>query len=1314
MNGTTFLSLESARTENNISSLVDVCLSYLPPHIAENILAHPNSDPRQLPQRFEAVALFADVSGFTAIGERLGKTGKAGKAGSEELTVMLNSYFEPMINLVSSYGGSIGKFGGDAITVIFPVSANPADTIISALECALQMQARMGAYAQLETSVGTFNLAMKAGLAYGTLLNLTVGDPATRLEYVIAGSVLDKCAEAEHHAANGETVVDRQLLQIWATSTGKPIAELVEIAEIGEKGEDFNFCKITRLYQATSVVATPLTLPILPIPPSLPDLLPVLSAYLHPALLDRLEQRQSGFLNEHRKVSVLFVGFDNLDYDNDPSAAQKLQTAMAQVISIVQNYDGYLNKIDMGDKGSKYIILFGTPVSHEDNEERALNCALELMQVSGNTLRIGLNSGYVYCGLVGSATRQEYTVMGDAVNLAARLMQAARRGQILVSKYVHRSIEISRFRWEELEPIRVKGKTHPVTVFGLLGKAQSRNMLLAEHHITYSLPMVGRATELELMRQKLASALSGHGQIIGLCAEAGMGKSRLLSEFIHHALQTGITGYSGECYSYGTNVPYHAWYSVWQAFFGVDPDQPTDQQLAQLETSLAEIVTALVPRAPLLGNVLHLSFPDNPLTRPMEPKLRKASLEALLVECVRHRARRNPLLLILEDCHWLDPLSTDLLEAIARNIGDLPVLIVLLYRPPEPDQPSDIERLAQFSYFSEIRLHEFSFDETRELVFLKLAQLWGTANVEIPPELLTRISDRAQGNPFYIDELINLIRDRELNPVDVSTLSDFDLPDSLNSLILSRIDRLHETEKLTLKVASVIGRLFRAGWIWGSSPDVGSPTEIRANLSELSRLELTPLEKSEPELEYFFKHVITREVTYESLALATRVRLHEQVGLYIERTYASQLDRYLDILAFHFGQTHNLAKQREYFARAGRAAQDAYANAAAISYYRRLLPLLEPAAQGEIMLRLGQILELISEWEAAGELYRQTLEVADQSSQPLIVAEAQLATGKLYTRQKRWADAVPWLEQARATFETVQFGAGLCQTLTELGEASRLQGDFAAAEDFYRQSLDLAHNLQPESLRLEIEAGVFRALGILAARRGQTGEAANYFEQGLQIMQKLGNKPGIASLLNNLAITATMQNEFKTARPYFEQSLLLYNELGDRWGAGQSLNNLGMLAQYEGNNMGAFLYLGQSLENQRQLGDSWGIANTLCSLGDVAISLGDLPVARRYLTESLELQSKLGEKVSLAYLLEYFAGLNAAEGDASTALRLAGCAATLRENIGAKLSPSETSALSERLAPAFGGLPDAQQVALLEAGRKLSLEEAVKLALGGK
>jgi tetratricopeptide (TPR) repeat protein len=726
------------------------------------------------------------------------------------------------------------------------------------------------------------------------------------------------------------------------------------------------------------------------------------------------------------------------------------------------------------------------------------------------------------------------------------------------------------------------------------------------------------------------------------------------------------------------------WEPIWRGFFEISSERDLDDQIKALEKQLGEIDPNFVQRLPLIGAVFqHLPIPDSDLTQTFDAKLRKTSLESLLVDCLRARARQTPLLLVLEDMHWLDPLSSDLLEVIGRAIFDLPVLLVLVYRPLELERQQTL-RVNQLPHFSEIRLTDFTDQEAEQLIELKLAQFFGS-QIKAPEALMQRLRGKSQEghdpfrknkddddlhhNPFYIEELLNYIRDQNIDPHNREALDRLELPDSLHSLILSRIDQLTESQKTVLKVASVIGRLFRAAWLWGMYPDLGDPSRVKVDLEIISRYDLTPMDSPDPELTYLFKHIMTQEVAYESLPYATRAMLHGGLGDYIEGTYSSRLDQYLDLLAFHYDRSHNLAKKREYLLKAGEAAQEEDANIAAKDYYYRALPLLADSEKVSILLKLGQVLDRISEWTEALELYEQALTIVDrlddqEEARPWVYT----AMGEVLRKQGEYDRASLCFDQAKAGFKALDNQVGIGQVLHESGTLAAYQGDLDAAR---------AH-----------------------------------FEESLAIRQQLGDKPKIASLLSNLGLVAQYQGDHDRAYDLYQQSLVIRWEVGAKWAIAISLNNLGYLLIDRGDYSKAQAQLEEALQLQREIGDRWAIANALNNLGNAVRAQGRYSRARTLYEEALTINRDLGDKTAIAYLLEDIGGLAALEGEAVRALHLTGAAQSVREEIGSPLPPAEQVKLDRMLESARQALGPEQIEAVMAEGQAWSLETAIDYALG--
>ena len=758
--------------------------------------------------------------------------------------------------------------------------------------------------------------------------------------------------------------------------------------------------------------------------------------------------------------------------------------------------------------------------------------------------------------------------------------------------------------------------------------------------------------------------------MVSLVAAAGLGKSRLVAEILHRGREVGFFGVGGECEAYGVNTSYLVWQPIWRALLGIDPDWEPDVQIRRLESRIDAIDPALVRRVPLLGAVLNLAIPDNPLTQGFDAKLRKTSLESLLTDCLVGLARAQPLLIVLEDCHWLDPLSLDLLELLAQAIANLPVLIVLAYRPLELARLREA-RISTLEYHVEIPLGELQPAELAELARARLGQLpdaqtRGAPKGHPPQALIDRVTAQAEGNPFYLEELVNFIRYNGIDPYDPFALNQLELPTSLQSLVLSRLDQLAESEKTALKVASVIGRVFRDAWLWGVYPDLGAPARVVDDLARLSEREFTVAVPGEGEPAHSFKHIITHNVVYESLLHTVRADLHAQVGVYIEQTYPDRPAQFVDLLAFHFDHSELTDKRRAYLRRAGEAAQAAYANEAAIDYYRRVLPLLDERERVEVLLKLGGVLRVVGQWEQAASRYDEALTLATAAGNRSAAAWCRVAAGELLRMQGQYADAWTQFTQARAVFEALDDRPGVAQVLHVGGTLAAQQGDYATAAERYNTSLHLR--------------------------------------------QQLHDRDGEARLFSNLAIIAEYQGDLAAALHLNRRSLAIRRDLGDRATIANSVNNLGNVLLAQGDLAPARANLEEAVALQREIGDRWGLANALNNLGNAARAQADYAEARRLYTESLTINRALGDRWALAYLLEDLGCLAALEGDAERSLVLVSAAATLRTVIGAPLPPADQDKLDRMVAPARAALGDAAAV-VTRRGESLALNEALDFAL---
>jgi tetratricopeptide (TPR) repeat protein len=494
--------------------------------------------------------------------------------------------------------------------------------------------------------------------------------------------------------------------------------------------------------------------------------------------------------------------------------------------------------------------------------------------------------------------------------------------------------------------------------------------------------------------------------------------------------------------------------------------------------------------------------------------------------------------LVLEDAHWLDDLSYDLLEAVGRDIADVPVLVLLVYRPNE-----QFERISKLSYFNLIALQDFDAESARKLIDLKLEQWFGDT-AQVNQELIEQISQKAQGNPFYIEELVNYLRDKQ---IDLQSGENLNFPDTLHSLILSRVDQLMEDEKTTLKVASILGREFAFRSLLETYAPLGTPEQVRGYLDKLSKLDITPLDVPEPELIYIFKHAITQEVTYESLPYSLREFLHDQAGLYFERDMP---DKY-DLLAYHFGRSSNRDKQRVYFRFAAINAARAYNSRVAIEYYQRLLDLITAEEKVDIMLKLGEIWRLIGKRTEAETILDTALSLAKNLNLPTLIAQCQNDLGRFLWFKGQYDEALQLLVPSLQTYQVLNNKAGIAEAQSNLAKVYWRQGNYNSGFQNFQSALEMFRQLND----LRNVGKTLWNMGLIYQEQGNNEQAQIYFDEQMQIAESIDDKQALSEAYGSLGMYQTQRN-LVLATEYFLKKYYISEEIGDSIGISYAIGNL--------------------------------------------------------------------------------------------------------------------------------------------------------------
>ncbi|GAB4447940.1 MAG: adenylate/guanylate cyclase domain-containing protein [Anaerolineae bacterium] len=1222
---------------------------YVPPAVARLSFKDPHWQPGGTWRTFYAATVFADISGFTPLAEKLAANGGR---GAEELTALLNRVFDALITAAEDHGGRVVKFGGDALSIIWPgPEESMPEAVARAITAAFAMQAAMTAFATVSTSQGQFGLQMKIGLSVGRVLEVHAGGVFGRWEYVLAGRPMTQMSHAENLAQAGQIVADAAA---WQMLQHRPHPAPAATGHQIEPG----YYRVT--HPGNSIAPAPL------LPPDWSQLPPAdaarvvatLRSYIPGAIANLLESGRKEMLAELKPMTICFVGFEGLDYTNDPEAGPRLSNFMRDTQEIIYLYEGSVNKLAVGDKGSVLLVLFGAPpFFHEDDEVRAVACALGLVKVAarhGLTARVGLAAGSVFAGPLGAPQRREYTVIGDTVNLAARLMQQAAPNQVWVDQTVYQ--QASRFfEYNELGPLQMKGKTAPRQVYHALHEKEPDQQDAGARYLLTEL--TGRAKELAVIDQLADRVWDGHGQVLLLSGEAGVGKSRLAGEIVRRWLERGGVPHTGDCVSYGRQTPYLPWRGIISSIAGLSTRLSLEQRLNRLRSTLGRLPlptlsSGVAPddywlqRLPLLADILGLACEDTDLTRNLTENLRRDNIFSTIRAIVLEEARQRPTLVLLEDTHWSDELSLELAADLAGDILNRPVFLALVHRPLGQPVPVPYQRLQSLPAAEQLPVNELDPESSLKLVMNKLGA------DELPPPLAELILSKGQGNPFFTEELVNALQDMDALRVADGTcrlsgdLDSLELPDTVQKVVLARIDRLNEEEKMTLKVAAVIGRSFQLDLLAAVHPwNSGDGDALNRHLAHLQAEDFTRQEGQEGDPDFLFKHVITQEVAYETMLYAQRRQLHTTIGVALESRYGSSEGEIIDLLAYHFARSDDRQKALQYLHLAGQRALQGHANEAAISYFSEALEVAREVDNVKVPYSLlagrEQAYDRLGNRAAQGADLAAMQQWAEAQNNPLQRIEAGNRQMLLATNLGDYSRAVATGEDTLALARRHDAPLWEARTLTNLGVTCWRMGDYPRAKASMLAALGSPGAAEDPQLR----ATSLNYLGLIHTQLSRYEQARDYFLQALELYRTIGDRGGEAGCANNIGLLEASLGRYAQAEQYYSQALTICHAIGDRLREGISLNTLGQVNTLLGNAELAKEQLTHSLSVRHAIGDRRGEAFCLHDLGYLYLTSGQTDAAISMFRQAVTLRHQLGETGNYVASLSALGEALLTEGD---------------------------------------------------------------------
>jgi class 3 adenylate cyclase/predicted ATPase len=1225
--------------------ILKVVSSYLPNLLLDQIAAKKSFDPsRTVP--LSGSLLLADASGFTRMSEELSQIGPQ---GAEELTVIFNRFFSLMLKTIFANDGDVLKFGGDSLLVFFKGEKGA----FRAAATALAMQKMMRHLRSVSASCGTFPLALHVGINSGDFCALSLGDTDQRLELAILGENVNLVIRCNECAGPGEILLTENCYR-----------KLRGSVEVSEKRGDFLQLSGLKRQPGSSLKKT---MQRKTKPGYAESLLKKIVPYLPQGIYRKIEADPYGSLaeSEHRRVTVIFL---NLIYPDEllrNLTSKKRENSLVlndyfkAVQEVVTSFGGVITRIDPYSVGDKVLILFGAPLAQEDDEERAIRCALKVKERLRSLRsryhhsidqRIGINTGYAFCGEVGSISRREYTVMGKSVNLAARLMSKAGSGQILVEDKTIQATS-SRFKASRRK-IQVKGLSEPVVAFQIKGAIESGLILGKEvQERKDAIPLIGRKKELAQIGRLITRVMNGKGQILSLVGEPGIGKSRLTGRLLSLCWERKFTGLLVDCQSHGFSTPLLPWTAILKRYCGIPEAVGNSEKERKLIHALKKV--DMERWTPLFNDPLGLSIPENEWTKSLDGERRRQILFDTITDLLLSSTQQGVTYLILEDAHWIDQSSLDLLLYFSQKISGHPILLALVHRP-------------------ELKVRELEMRENHEKIFLKeldkedaseLARLHLKVR-QLPPETSRLIWDKSRGNPLYLQELIRSLRDsghlmwrEDERTYQVSQdASQVAVPDTIQDLITARIDGLDEIARKVVKTASVIGRFFSFRTLASILPYPLSEDKLKYWLGYLHKLDLVPLRGTEPDPQYMFKHALTQEVAYHLLSFAQRRDLNLKIGNYYEKRFKSSLEEKCELLAHHYEHSHDLSKAFIYLIRAGNKGKRGYSNQEAIQFFGRAEKVLgqdvrakkvkrqikQPSKlMSDLLEHRGEVYQLIGEYSRAEKDFLNLLHLSKKGKKRSNQIKALNHLGQAFWLRADYSTSQAYVEEARQISSSIKDDLGLANSFNNLGDINRRQGSFESALRFYKSSLKHFKKAKDG----EGMARSYNNIGISYWSLGRLTEAAEYFERALRARRESGDKLGEAKTLNNLALISQDRGKLRQSLQMLGSALEIFRKIGDRRNSGYCLGNMGGIYKSQSEFSSALRAFEDSLQIFREIGDQHALTYSIGNIGDVNLKLGNLDEAKKCYDQTSTAARRLGDEELESETLSRFGEYYLLKGD---------------------------------------------------------------------
>jgi class 3 adenylate cyclase/tetratricopeptide (TPR) repeat protein len=1071
------------------------------PYVPAAVIDWLSDSPEASYRTVQGTLSFIDISGFTQLTERLAQ---AGKVGAEEMNQILDAVFTGLLDVAWGYGADLIKWGGDAVLLLFQGEGHAA----AACAAAYEMRSSLRRVGRVTGTAGSATLRMSVGLHSGQVMFFLVG--SRHQELIVTGPAATQTAVMEAAAEAGQVVISPSTAALLGPGPAGAVKDPGYLLAAAPKVPP----RPVRRVRDITGLDLGRCLP----PPTVENLL------------------AGGHEGEHRRVSIAFVEFSGTDQLLAAEGPEAVAAALQHVVAATQEA-AHANQVtflgtDISADGGKIILVAGAPRSTRRDETHLLQAVRAALARPGAlTLRAGAHAGRAFAGDLGPEYWRTYSVWGDAVNLAARLMARAAPGQLLATaEILDRSTRM--FAFSSLPPFRVKGKAELVHAFDVGAPLPNRPA-----PVQSASRLAGRDAEVAALQEALESLRRGRGQVVELVGEPGIGKSRLLAELLTLADQERRVVV--RCDAYATAIPYGVTDMLLRDLLSLPAEAEPPAAAAALSRAVAEQAPQLEKWLPLLATVVGAELPPTPEVDQLEDAFRRPRLEQAFAELVS-AILRGPAVLAVEDVQLADGASVGVLSRLLEDVPDRPWLVVITGRAPKPLHLPDSADLLRLELgplsasAAEILLHD------------------ATRRAPLAPHQVAAIAERGAGNPLFLRELANVAGrgDGKL------------LPESIEDVIGAQIDLLAPMDKSTLRAAAVAGMSFEEDLL---AEVLGRPLD--AGVWERLRDFVSP----EAPGTFRFRHALLRDGAYEGLPYARRRHLHGQLADALERRAAGAPQAEAAQLSLHYFHAQRYATASHYARIAGERAAAAYANAEAAGFLGTALDAAKQAGQSaagifRLAEALGDIHYRLGDFRAAAHAFAEARKSID--GDPVAFARLCEKTALVVARTSGVSPALRWTTRGREAL------AGLTDADAERQDALLLrartllryrQGRYAEAAATAEQAIAVAQRCGARDV-------IARALYLLdaadVARGRYRGEP--WAEQALAIFKELGDLLWQAQALNVLGNRAYFEGRWDDALGYYRQAGEAFERVGDQWNSAitacntaEILSNQGRYAEAE-------------------------------------------------------------------------------------------------------------------------------------------------------